>query len=310
MFIHNKILLASAVLFASLATKSHAGLFDLSDYFSGGNLTQSTGFIDFVENGNVSTNFDSGDYVIFLQDFASLGGVSVNGSAPMPSAVYGVTVFQAGTTTDHSTGTGFFATTIKRTALQAVGSSAFTSVLNGLGVDTSNLEVTIDNNTTFALLSSGSDVALNSNGTTNFSTFEVDLVAGLTGSATAATEWSHSSGVFDYGFYDTVNTSDGFQVFTFRYGMNVTSTDSSFAGVGSVTATDYDGGTSQVSIALQFEPATSQAKNYGDVSTTAAYYGAVQASLLTGSSVPEPGSMLILASVAGVGMLSSRRRRG
>jgi hypothetical protein len=312
--INLKNLAATLVAFGLLGlsiNRAEAGLFNVEDYFTGGTLSQTSnkGFIDFDDvNGN--NIFDQNDLVMFIQDFSSIGGSSVNGTAPMPASVWGVTLFKAGVTEDASFTHPFLGTVNReRNPLQAAGGSTFSGILQALGVTPANLgDVSFDDDTAFALLSSATDVNLTSNGLADFSSFEVDLLAGLTGSSFATAEHTAPT-PFNLVWYDA---SDSFisandPVFSFRYGFNITSTDTTLT-AGSITATDFDSSTGSVNIALASEPSVSLAQNYGDSANTDAYYGSIQASLLIGSTVPEPSSIFIVASVAGLGLLGRRRK--
>ena len=110
-----------------------------------------------------------------------------------------------------------------------MGAADFTTLLGTtLGIsDVGGAGTQISADSVFALVSSGTDTTLASDGTTNFSGFELDLVAGIGGTGFAQAR-NASTANFSYAFYEP----DGTYIFandpgfTFRFGYNVEDTDS------------------------------------------------------------------------------------
>jgi hypothetical protein len=284
---------------------AQGGLFDAVDYLSGGNWnTSSASYVDFQENSSPSNNFfEVGDIVYFYQDFSTLGSVTVDGVSPRPAAVYGITALKVQTLTDTSFTDPSFGTTTNRSRIDftALGTADFTTFLGTtLGIDVS--EVTISSTSTFALVSSQTDTSLLSNGSTDFSGFEADLIAGIDGTGFA--QGQLGSTVWSYSYYDTnnVNVDPGDPAFNFRYGFNVESTDSSVAVGLTSSVTPYSGSSALVNITTQADTATTSAQNYSG------YYGNLSSNLLVGSAVPEPASFAMM-SLVGVAALCARRKR-
>ena len=287
----------------TVSGSASGGLFNAEDYlqYAGGDwdTASAASFVDFSEQTGDPVKFEVGDIVYFYQDFATLGSVTVDGSTGVPGSVFGITAFKATAIVD--TSVPFPPQTSRRVELGALGATDFSTFLGTtLGIDVS--EVTISADSTFALISSASDVSLSSAGTTDFTSFEADLIAGLNGGFAQGTI---ASDAFYYGFYDTSITgiNDGSAAFNFRYGLNVESDDStSFQGFGEVTATPFSGSAASVNITTQAATATSAAQSYSG------YAGSLSADLLTGNTVPEPNTLLVLSAVGFVGVISRRSR--
>jgi hypothetical protein len=281
---------------------SHAGLFDLTDYYTGGTLTQGVGYVDFDEKAGTAAAFEAGDIVIWIQDFTNVAG-GVGG----PAAVYGVTAFKA--KTSGYTDTSGTVSQSARYELEATGD--FSTILSNLGSSGVNLAdaatdgITFGANSAFALLSSDTDVTLLSNGTTDFSSFEVDLVAGFDGTDDFAQAFVNGNDEFLYAFYNPGDNPGG-SAFSFKLGLSVESVGSSdVASFGTTSATPTGGSSASVQLTTLATQATSSAESYTGGS---AYYGDLDADLKMISTVPEPSSLAVLGSLGLFGALRRRRR--
>jgi hypothetical protein len=274
----------------------------LGDYYTGGNMIQNVGYITFTENGGVGTEFDAGDVVIMIQDFSNLGGTSISGSnsGNVPKSVYGITAFKASVGGYTNTSTGFAQSA--RHTLEATG--GFGAYLTSLGIDTSG--VSVGSSSAFALVSNvTSDVTLKSDGTTDFSGFEANLIAGFDGGDDFAQTTVAANNDFIYDFYDPAVNVSLIAAFNFRYGLSVESVDD-LTGFGSTIATPFSGSPASVQLTTLATTATSSAASYTGGS---AYYGDFDGDLRTISSVPEPSSIAALSTLLVVGFVSRRRRK-
>jgi hypothetical protein len=300
---------ASAALFILSSSSANAGL--LGDYFQGGVLTQSAGYIGFVENGTAdATIFEVGDIVYFIQDFSSIGSTSVPVSgAGAVKSVYGITALTATAFTDLSNAPPNpppyqFKS---RMELGALGGTAFKDYLESdLGISTSGITLADWGGAAFALVSSTTDTALLSNGTTSFNGFEADLIAGFDGGSEFA-QSQFSSNAFYYGYYDKTQfaTDDGDPAFNFRVGYSVLATDDATVTIGSTTASSYTANGLSVDLTSQSSEILTQAQSY---SGTNAYDGSLSANMVFASTVPEPNTMLVFSAVAFAGLAARRRR--
>lgn len=287
-------LLPIALLALTVST-TQAGLFDLSTYYTGGTLTQGDGFVDFDENGGSATAFDAGDVVYFIQEFTNVTGTGAETPAK-PLTVFGITALKAksggkSTTSVLGSSTSVF-------DLEATGT--FGTYLSNLGISTA--DVTIGASSAFALISSSSNVTLNSNGTTDFSSFEVDLVAGFDGVDDFA-EATIGNTDFFYDYYNpSVNTP--LNAFGYKIGFTVESTDDN-SGFNNTSANDFAGNSSNVTTRFLGASATSLAQNYG---ASPAYYGSLDGDISMLSTVPEPSSLAVFGLV-GFSFFVSRRRK-
>jgi hypothetical protein len=334
MCIPKKLLAASLVMMSAfMADKSaQAGLFDASSYITGGDWDQtSNSYISFQDVGSLGEAYDGtngsgtlgagtgtaeffevGDIVYFFQDFSAIGGTTVNGTGGAPAAVYGISAYKAVTWED--TGNPAPPPSFSgRIGLGALGTTDFTGFLTDLGIDVS--EVTIGATSTFALVSSNSNVTLSGNGSTDFSSFQADLIAGIGGTGFAQLS-NPSFDDFYYSYYDAPGTvSVGSAAFNLRVGLNIESTDDGLLDFGSVSATPFDGSAVNVNLTTQAATATTAAQNYGTStggdpsSGSAPYYGSLDASLRIGSTVPEPNTLASLVLIGVTGLVARRQRR-
>lgn len=313
--VRRTILFSTALAAALLTSPVDAGLFNAQDYLTlaGGDWDTSTSsFIDFQETGSdgSSNALGVGDIIYMYQDFSTLGSVSVNGVSPTPSAVYGISAYKVQSVTDTTVSPGFPLPDqpSARAELTALGSTDFSSFLTGKGIDIS--EVTIGNDSTFVLVSSNTDVSLSSNGTTSFSSFEADLVAGLGGGFAQASV--QGANEFYYAFYTSGSLPDGNPGFSFRLGLNLEGSDDGTASFGSFSASPFSGSSASVNISTQAVSGTTAKQTYGTVNNgnanSGAYYGSLDADLLTGATVPEPSSLAAFAALGLAGAAVRRKR--